>query len=420
MKLFSIHLIAARLGRRAIVAALAMTVVAFPAVAADDYRLDSMDKLRIRVAEWQTAEGAVRDWSVISGDYVVGPSGAISLPFVGEMPAAGKTTTEIAAAIGEGLQQTLGLSDKPQASVELAEFRPVFLAGDVETPGRYPYEPGLTVLKAVSLGGGTRRAADAGMRVERDFINARGNFQVYEAERAGLVAKLARLIAEGSAKPDIAFPAELSKNAAGKKLMADETAFMASRAKQHRLQLTAIDDLKKLLEGEIVSLEKKIGTQNRQIELAREELKGVDTLADRGLVVNARVLSTERTIAELEGKVLDYETAALRAKQDISKATQDATTLQNTRDAEISQQRQEAEAGIEALDLKMTMYKDLMGEALSIAPDAARQSDQAALTYAIVRTVDGEATETVADENNEVLPGDVVKVAVAPVGLASD
>ena len=68
-----------------------------------DYQLGSMDKLHIRVVEWQTAEGAVRDWSSISGDYIVGPSGNISLPFIGEMPAAGKTTAEIAAAIGEEL-----------------------------------------------------------------------------------------------------------------------------------------------------------------------------------------------------------------------------------------------------------------------------------------------------------------------------
>ena len=100
-----------------------------------------MDKLHIRVVEWQTAEGAVRDWSTLSGDYTVGPSGSISLPFIGEMPAAGKTTAEIALAIGEGLQQKLGLPDRPDASVELAEFRPIFVSGEVETPGKYQYDP---------------------------------------------------------------------------------------------------------------------------------------------------------------------------------------------------------------------------------------------------------------------------------------
>ena len=39
------------------------------------------------------------------------------------------------------LQQKLGLSDRPEASVEIAEFRPIFLSGDVQTPGQYAYGP---------------------------------------------------------------------------------------------------------------------------------------------------------------------------------------------------------------------------------------------------------------------------------------
>nr|WP_286581965.1 hypothetical protein [Rhizobium sp. CC-CFT758] len=48
------------------------------AATSDTYRLGVMDKLRIRVAEWQPADGSIRDWDVVSGDYTVGPSGALS------------------------------------------------------------------------------------------------------------------------------------------------------------------------------------------------------------------------------------------------------------------------------------------------------------------------------------------------------
>ena len=399
-------------------AALAMLLSMFdaPSAQAADYKLGTMDKLRIRVVEWQTAEGAVRDWSSISGDYVVGPSGSVSLPFIGEMPATGKTTAEIATAIGDELQQKFGLLDRPEASVELAEFRPVFISGDVQSPGQYPYTPNLTVLKAVSLAGGLRRSADAGLRIERDFINARGDHDVLVTRRNGLVAKRARLIAEANGQEKIDFPKELRESVAGEKLIADETEFKAAREKRLRVQLSAIEDLKTLLQNEIASLEKKIVSQNRQMELSREELKSIGGLADRGLVVNARVLSIERSIAELEGKVLDMETAALRAKQDISKATQDATTLQNDRDAEIAQERQQAEADIEELNLKIAMNKDLMAEAMSLDPQAALSaSDSATISFSIVREDGEKIAETPADENTPVQPGDVVKVGVTPV-----
>ncbi|TIU25085.1 MAG: polysaccharide export protein, partial [Mesorhizobium sp.] len=138
--------------------ALALTIPQL--AAADEYRLGSQDKLTIRVAEWQTVEGTFRDWTAVNGEYTVGPAGTLSVPFVGEMPASGKTTSEIAAAIGQALQRKLALADRPEASVEMAEYRPFYISGEVQTPGQYPYVPGLTVLRAMSIAGGVRRAPE--------------------------------------------------------------------------------------------------------------------------------------------------------------------------------------------------------------------------------------------------------------------
>ena len=44
------------------------------------------------------------------------------------------------------------------------------------------------------------------MRIERDFINARGNYQVVVTERDNLLARLARLIAEAKESSKSIFP----------------------------------------------------------------------------------------------------------------------------------------------------------------------------------------------------------------------
>jgi exopolysaccharide production protein ExoF len=388
---------------------------------AEGYTLGTMDKLNIRIVEWQTAEGAVRDWSSISGEYVVGPAGVISVPIVGEVEANGRTTADVATEIGDALQQKLGLMDRPEASVELAEFRPFFLSGDVATPGRYPFDPNLTVLKAVSIAGGMRRSAETGQRIERDFINASGDVDVLSADRMRLIARKARLEAETTGSAGIQFPKELSSTEQGQKLIEDETAFRDARAERLERQLAAIDDLKELLENEIVALERKITSQNEQIELSREQLAGIGDLADRGLVVNERVLSIGRSVADLEGRVLDMETAALRAKQDIAQATQDTNALRNDRDAEVAQELQQAEANLEAANLKILTSNSLMQEALSIAPEAAGAVGAAEpeISYVIVREIDGEPQEMPAQEHTPVLPGDVVKVKIEPVAAAA-
>jgi polysaccharide biosynthesis/export protein ExoF len=383
----------------------------------DGYRLGAMDKLRIRVVEWQSAEGAVRDWSALGGDYLVGPDGSISLPFIGQIEAAGRTPAEIASVIGEDLQQTLGLMDRPNASVELAEFRPVFVAGDAQNPGRYPYDPDLTVLKAVSIAGGLRRATDSNMRLERDVIRATGEHDVVEANRNRLIVKRARLEAEAANRTEFDAPAELKGLPDFASMISDETSIMETRRKRLDLQLEALDDLKQLLANEVEALQKKIVAQNRQIELTRKELSGIGDLSNQGLVVNSRLLAVERTMAELETRLLDYETALLQARQEITKAQQSATDLENDRAAEIARERQQVEADIRAADLQLATNQNLVSEAMAQAPVAnvGLFNENVRIEYKIVRTVEGEPRELSAEENTPVLPGDVVKVALAAI-----
>ena len=405
--------IAGRQGRsalRCVFLAIAVCFAGLHPAFAEDYRLGAMDKLRIRVAEWQTAEGAVRDWSAISGDYTVGAAGEISLPFIGALPASGKTTSELAGEVGLTLQKLFGLPDRPSASVELAEYRPIYLAGEVQTPGEYPFAPQMTVLKAVSLGGGLRRA-EGGQRFARDFIMAQGESSVRIAERNRLLIRRARLQAEIAGQSEIKVPAQLKDVADAASLVESETALMVSRDKRLKLQLTALAELKSLLKSEIEALGKKSTTQSRQLTLVMEDKERVDGLAEKGLALSARKLAIEQRVADLQAALLDIDTASLKAKQDVSKASQDETNLRNDFDAQLAQELQNTEAELDTLSLKLATSRDLMTEALLQSADTAHAPGVAAsVTYFIVRQSDGKTATIPAQEDTPVQPGDVVKV----------
>lgn len=392
--------------------AIAISVTGIHVVIAGDYTLGAMDKLKIRVAEWQTAEGTVRDWSAISGDYTVGASGGISLPFLGTVPASGKTTAEIADEVGLQLQKLFGLPDRPSASVELAQYRPIYLAGEIQSPGEYPFAPEMTVLKAVSLGGGLRRAEN-GQRFARDFINAQGDSSVQVSERNRLLVRRARLQAEIAESKDIAVPAELKGAADAADLLESEKALMVSRDKRQKLQLTALAELKALLQNEIEALGKKSVTQTRQLELVVEDKGRVDVLAEKGLALSARKLAIEQRVADLQAALLDIDTASLKAKQDVSKASQDETNLRNDWDAQLAQELQNTEAELDTLSLKLITSRGLMTEALVQSADAAqtpKPGQSVDISYSIIRQKDGKSTRIAADEGTPVQPGDVVKV----------
>lgn len=397
----------------AIATALALTAP-LQALAQDaQYRLGTADKLRIRVAEWQPADGTIRNWDVINGDYSVGPSGTLSLPFIGQLDVAGKTAGEVGEQIGAQLQSKFALRNLPSASVEVAQFRPVFLTGDVQTPGEYPYAPNMTVLKAVSLAGGLRRS-DAGQRFAKDFINARGDAAVYDDQRGRLLARQARLQAEVVGAEDIKKTPEMEKVVNIDALLESESALMKSRTERYTLQLKALKDLRDLLESEVESLKKKSETQQRQLEIANEDREKVNRLNEQGLALAQRRISAEERAAEVESTLLDIDTNALRAKQDINKAQQDEINLRNDWEAQRSKELQDTQAELQKLNLQLSTSRELMSEALAQSAEALRfdpSGKSASISYVVVREDNGQSKEVKVDENTALLPGDVVKVS---------
>lgn len=84
-------------------------------------------------------------------------AGTIPYPVLGEVRAKGRTIGEIEKSITAGLDGRYLIN--PRVSVTIEEYRPFYINGMVDKPGGYPFQPGLTVLKASSLAGGFKERA---------------------------------------------------------------------------------------------------------------------------------------------------------------------------------------------------------------------------------------------------------------------
>ena len=89
----------------------------------------------------------------LSDIFAIGDDGLISLPLAGSVVASGRTPSALADEIAATLTQR-GMIKDPSVAVEVTTYRPIFILGEVIRPGQYPYEPGMTVIAAVSLAGG--------------------------------------------------------------------------------------------------------------------------------------------------------------------------------------------------------------------------------------------------------------------------
>ncbi len=114
------------------------------------YQVGSGDRLNVRV--FGQAD--------LTSQYRVNSDGSISMPLIRSTRVAGLTSNQIEEVLTERLKT--GYLRDPKVSVEVAEFRPFFILGEVRTSGRYPYIAGMTVQNAIAIGGGYTERGDQG------------------------------------------------------------------------------------------------------------------------------------------------------------------------------------------------------------------------------------------------------------------
>ncbi|EIZ79030.1 polysaccharide biosynthesis/export family protein [Novosphingobium sp. Rr 2-17] len=108
----------------------------------ETYLLGSGDKVRV------TVYGEPN----LTGEFAVAADGTLSLPLVGDVPAAGKTTRLVADEFAKKLSD--GFLANPNVAMEVSAYRPFFILGEVNTPGQYPYVNGMTAMNAIATAGG--------------------------------------------------------------------------------------------------------------------------------------------------------------------------------------------------------------------------------------------------------------------------
>ena len=122
-----------------------------------DYRLGPGDKIEITVF-------GQADLSV---EATVSANGDITMPLLGQVKAASLTVFELQELVAQRLNESYVV--EPRISIEVLNYRPFFILGEVEKPGKYEYVVGLTVRMAVAVGGGyTRRAREDVMLLVRE------------------------------------------------------------------------------------------------------------------------------------------------------------------------------------------------------------------------------------------------------------
>ena len=132
-----------------------LSLTAWPAASAQEYRIGPDDVLKISIYREDDMDRTVR----------VSPDGYVSFPLLGKVRADGLTVSELERAMAMDLVKYL---KSPQVTVFIQEYGTVTVSGQVEKPGSYPLKGQLSVIEAISMAGGfTKLAAQNAVKVMR-------------------------------------------------------------------------------------------------------------------------------------------------------------------------------------------------------------------------------------------------------------
>jgi polysaccharide export outer membrane protein len=116
------------------------------------YTLGPGDKVRINVFNQEE----------LSGEYTLDGDGLFSMPLIGTVDANGLTPLELEALLVSRFKPDYLVN--PRIFIQVGNYRPYYLMGEVAGTGAFPYQPGMTYLTAIANAGGFT------YRAKKDYV----------------------------------------------------------------------------------------------------------------------------------------------------------------------------------------------------------------------------------------------------------
>jgi polysaccharide export outer membrane protein len=391
-----------------VIAALLFIPGAVSSALADGPSFGPQTKIRLTIVQWMQSKGQYERWEALGGEYTVSDQGTVSLPFLGLLPVGNFDNASLTNEIAKRLQEKIGLVQAPAVTIEIIEYPPIYVVGDVTAPGEYKFRSGLTVLQSLAMSGGPFRATG---KQQSETIKLASDLRENEQSLLRSATKLARLHAEMTGAKEITFE---QSTTADQQYVAEihdeERVIFQARASALDRQSRALADLRSLLIGEIDTLEQKLKGSDDNIKSVEGQLGNVKSLVERGLAVSSRQLDLERLLTTYRSDRLDLVTAIMRGRQAISETTRNLEGLYDTRRSEVAAELQSEQAKLDQLKLAREKTQKLLLDELSIADGSRNRGEEPPLTFTVSRRDDGQINQFPAFETTTLVPGDVVRV----------
>jgi polysaccharide export outer membrane protein len=344
----------------------------------------------------------------LSGDFLVDGAGSISLPLVGAISIGGLTVQESEQEIARRLSN--GYVQRPAVSVRINELAPIYVVGDVKTPGSYPYRYGASVLSAIALAGGVAVTE----QMQPDFLLADERLRILESTRRALIIRRARLEAQRDGAGAFEVPNLLAAQKDDNQVasvVASERELLDVQMQLLNKEVDLLRQQKPRLKAAIEAVQGQIRAESKQLELIQARVRDYKTLQGKGWGIVTIAIELEREQARNEGNLSRFEAEIQRFEfglGEIDIKVQDAHNLFTRR---VMAELQDTRAKLQEIEATLPTARGIRDLKLQVTGGVAGiNAERPRLSIAIVRSRGNEATTVNATEATLLEPGDVVEV----------
>ncbi|TIX42924.1 MAG: hypothetical protein E5V40_05190 [Mesorhizobium sp.] len=357
---------------------------------------------------------------------VIDQSGVVMLPVLGPVNVRQKTIEDVRKEVIEVLKP----KSLPQRSadgteswtnfypdqiiLDIEEYRPIYIDGDIASPGTQAFRPGMTVRQAVAAGGGFKIGRGELENPELTVAELSGRLDVLRIKYQESEIKAARIEAQLSGAKAIEV-ADVQRDPSLEPRRDD-----ALQQEQKQLEALYADQEKERASIKLATtkaaermgyLREQQKTDQAGAAADATELDRLKKLFDKGLIQITRVNDAQRA-------VLLSATRALQTNAEISRLERDQGDLQRSLEKLTDQGRIDLLASLQIESAAKTQMRAEMDSlAKQIAYVRQLRSDLVAegsrrVTIGVTRTNDGQSETTEATEDTLLAPGDTITITL--------
>ncbi len=351
----------------------------------------------------------------LTGTYRLNEDETISIAGVGRISIADTTAAELEATLGKHILEQTGRH--APVSIEVSTYRHVFVSGDVDKPGSFRWQRGLTVVKAISLSGGIYRPKTTSVFGAGPTAR-RGTLDIARLKLAQTLIRHARLKAEINGEKLLRTPERLigifGRNQANQ-LTVDEQEILDTRNKTKASLLASLNGQLESAGVEIERLEDLERAMDKRRTSYGRLVRNLRRAHRAKRVSNQRFYEAEARFADIEEKLASTKVQLVRARSAKQRLEAQTTQLTEGRRDKLIEERIKTEADIERLQIEYEMVREANDD-IDTTPtdresDGGEEAQSKSISYTIIRGRRGGGEQRLdARRLDALLPGDTLVV----------